>query len=199
MAAPTAADSDTPTNSSSASSSQILRQEVLGSRRFSNYFFAIIVSIGGLGFFLASLSIYFHVALLPFGPSPDLEFIPQGIAMGFYGVAALLLSTYLWLVITWDVGGGVNIFDKQTETVTIQRSGFPGKNREIKIAHPIDSIQAVKVVLQDGLNTKRSLYLRVKGKGDIPLTRVGQPLPISTLENQGAELARFLDVPLEGL
>jgi hypothetical protein len=28
---------------------------------------------------------------------------------------------------------------------------------------------------------------------------VGQPMALSELENQGAELARFLGVPLEGL
>jgi hypothetical protein len=43
------------------------------------------------------------------------------------------------------------------------------------------------------------LYLKVKQKRDIPLTRVGQPISLSQLENQGAELARFLGVPLEGL
>jgi hypothetical protein len=53
--------------------------------------------------------------------------------------------------------------------------------------------------LKEGLSPKRSLYLRVKGRGDLPLTRVGQPLPLSELENQGAELARFLGIPLEGL
>jgi len=41
--------------------------------------------------------------------------------------------------------------------------------------------------------------LRVKGLRDVPLTRVGQPLALSALENQGADLARFLGVPLEGL
>ena len=119
--------------------------------------------------------------------------------MGFYGIAALLLSTYLWLIAAWNIGGGYNEFNQETGEAVIVRSGFPGKNREIKITHPLTDIQSIKVVLQDGLNTKRSLYLRVKGKADIPLTRVGQPLPISTLENQGAELARFLNVPLEGL
>lgn len=186
--------STAPTNTDS-----LLRQEVLGSRRFSNYFFASIVSIGGIGFFLASLSSYSHTNLIPFGNASELIFIPQGAAMGFYGVAAILLATYLWLVINWDVGGGYNEFDKSTGEASIVRSGFPGKNREIKVTYQLGDIQAVKVVLQDGLNTKRSLYLRVKGKADIPLTRVGQPLPISTLENQGAELARFLEIPLEGL
>ena len=176
-----------------------LRQEVLGSRRFSNYFFASIVSIGGIGFLLASLSSYFHVNLIPFGSSSELIFIPQGAVMGFYGTAAVLLATYLWLLIQWDVGGGYNEFDKTTGEVSIFRNGFPGKNRKLNVTHALSDIQAVKVVLQDGLNTKRSLYLRVKGTADIPLTRVGQPLPISTLENQGAELARFLEIPLEGL
>ena len=31
------------------------------------------------------------------------------------------------------------------------------------------------------------------------MTRVGQPMSLAAVENQGAELARFLQVPLEGL
>ncbi|HHP7245645.1 MAG TPA: photosystem I assembly protein Ycf4, partial [Elainellaceae cyanobacterium] len=53
--------------------------------------------------------------------------------------------------------------------------------------------------IKEGLNPRRALYLRIKGKGELPLTRVGQPIPLSELENQGAELARFLGIPLEGL
>ena len=34
---------------------------------------------------------------------------------------------------------------------------------------------------------------------DLPLTRVGEPLPLAQLEQDGAELARFLGVNLEGL
>ncbi|MGB5917321.1 MAG: photosystem I assembly protein Ycf4 [Phormidesmis sp.] len=49
------------------------------------------------------------------------------------------------------------------------------------------------------MSPKRALYLKVKGKGEIPLTRVGQPISLADLENQGAELARFLQVPLEGV
>jgi len=41
--------------------------------------------------------------------------------------------------------------------------------------------------------------LCVKKRRDIPLTRVGEPISLSELENKGAELARFLTVPLEGL
>lgn len=119
--------------------------------------------------------------------------------MGFYGFAALGLATYLWLVITLDVGGGYNEFDKASKRVRIVRSGFFGQNRRIEIDQPLTDVTAIRVDIKEGLNPKRALYLRLKGRPDIPLTRVGQPIPLSELENQGAELARFLQVPLEGL
>jgi hypothetical protein len=178
---------------------QVLRQSVLGSRRLSNYWWAIAVTIGGVGFLLAALSSYFKTNLLPFSDATQLVFIPQGIAMGFYGTLGILFSLYLWLSIALDIGGGFNEFDKSSGQIKIFRWGFPGKNRRIELDCNIEDVQAVKVALQEGLNPKRSLYLRVKGMRDIPLTRVGQPLALSELENQGAELARFLGVPLEGL
>jgi hypothetical protein len=33
----------------------------------------------------------------------------------------------------------------------------------------------------------------------LPLTQVGEPQPLADLELSGAQLARFLGVPLEGL
>ncbi len=177
----------------------MLRYEVIGSRRLSNYWWATVVAIGGVGFFLAGLSSYLNVTLLPFGDSINLVFIPQGIAIGFYGVAALLLATYLGLVITWDVGAGFNEFDKEAGMVKVFRWGFPGKNRRIDISCRIADVQSVRIVLREGFNPKRAVYLRIKGRGDIPLTRVGQPLSLAELENQGAEIASFLGVPIEGL
>ncbi|MBF2000110.1 MAG: photosystem I assembly protein Ycf4 [Synechococcales cyanobacterium C42_A2020_086] len=177
----------------------VLRQSVLGARRFSNFFWAFVSTLGGVGFLLSSLSSYFQVNLLPFSDPTQLVFIPQGIAMGFYGVAGTLLGLYLWLIAIWDVGGGYNEFNRETGTLTIFRWGFPGKNRRIEVTHPLEDVQSIRVELREGLNPRRTLYLRIKGKGDVPLTRVGQPLSLSELENQGAELARFLRVPLEGL
>lgn len=187
------------TAQTTSSETQILHQSVVGSRRFSNYWWATIVTLGATGFLLAGVSSYLHINLLPFSDPTKLVFIPQGIAMGFYGVAGTLLSLYLWLTILWDVGGGYNEFDRQSGQVKIFRWGFPGKNRKIELTCKTEDVQSVKVELREGLNPKRSLYLRVKGKRDIPLTRVGQPLSLAELENQGAELARFLGVPLEGL
>ncbi len=176
-----------------------LRQDILGSRRLSNYFWAVIVTMGGVGFLLSGLSSYLKVNLLIVSDTSNLQFVPQGIALTFYGVAGFLLAIYLWLVILWDVGGGYNEFDKNTGKATISRSGFPGKNRLVEVNIPLEDIQSVRAEIREGLNPKRVLYLRAKKRRDIPLTRVGEPIALSTLENQGAELAKFLQVPLEGL
>lgn len=177
----------------------VIRQPVLGSRRFSNYWWAIIVSIGATGFFLAGLSSYTKINLLPVGDATQLIFIPQGVAMSFYGTAGLLLAIYLWLVVILDVGGGYNEFNKETGLVKIFRWGFPGKNRRIEFSCRMQDVQSIRVDIKEGLSPRRALYLRVKDRRDVPLTRVGQPLSLLELENQGAELARFLSIPLEGL
>jgi hypothetical protein len=119
--------------------------------------------------------------------------------MGLYGLAALILALYLWLTIIWDIGSGFNEFNKETGQIKILRFGFPGKNRQIEFSCPTEDVQSVRVDIKEGLSPRRAIYLRIKGRNEIPLTRVGQPLPLSELENEGAQLARFLEVPLEGL
>ena len=177
----------------------ILRRDVLGARRISNYWWAVVISLGASGFLLSGISSYLKVNLLPFADPTQLLFVPQGIVMSFYGSLGLLIALYLWLIILWDVGGGYNEFNKQTNRLDIFRWGFPGKNRRIEISHALEDVQALKIDIREGFNPRRTLYLRIKGRGEIPLTRVGQPLSLAELENQGAELARFLQVPLEGL
>ncbi|MEA5593717.1 photosystem I assembly protein Ycf4 [Rivularia sp. UHCC 0363] len=179
--------------------SNVLTQKVLGSRRFSNYWWATIVFLGATGFLLAGLSSYFQKNLLLVTDATQLIFFPQGLVMGLYGIAGLLLSSYLWLVILWDLGGGYNEFNRETGQIKIFRWGFPGKNRRIEIDFPTQDAQSVRVDIKEGINPRRALYLRVKGRRDIPLTRVGQPLSLKELETQGAQLAKFLGVPLEGL
>ncbi len=179
--------------------SRVLQQNILGSRRFSNYLWAVIVTMGGLGFLLAGLSSYFKINLLLVSDTTEIQFVPQGIALTFYGIAGFLLATYLRVVVALDVGGGYNKFDKNEGKVKIYRLGFPGKNRRVEVEFPIEDVQSVRVEIREGLNPKRALYLRAKKRRDIPLTRVGEPISLSTLENQGAELAKFLEIPLEGL
>jgi hypothetical protein len=177
-------------------SSAVLEQPVLGSRRPSNLAVAVVVSLGGVGFFLTSLSSYLGMDLLPIGHPAELAYVPQGLVMGLYGVAAVLLASYLWTVIGLDVGAGSNRFDRAAGSARIRRRGF---RQVIDVDIPLREIQAVKVEVRDGLNPRRRLALKLQGRRDLPLTRVGEPMPLADLESSGAQLARFLGVPLEGV
>nr|YP_009293855.1 photosystem I assembly protein Ycf4 [Ahnfeltia plicata]AOM65543.1 photosystem I assembly protein Ycf4 [Ahnfeltia plicata]UAT97196.1 photosystem I assembly protein Ycf4 [Ahnfeltia plicata]UAT97401.1 photosystem I assembly protein Ycf4 [Ahnfeltia plicata] len=179
--------------------SKIRTDEILGSRRFSNYWWATTILLGGLGFFLVGLSSYLKIELLPFTKSSELLFIPQGIIMTFYGTIAILLSIFLWLTIFWNVGGGYNEFNNNEGIITIFRLGFPGKNRILQLEYNIQDIQSIRVSIQDGLTPRREIYLKMKDKREIPLTRVGQPLLLSEIEEQATTLAKFLGVVLEGI
>jgi hypothetical protein len=183
----------------SGNDASVLHYEIVGARRFSNIFFGIVVAIGAIGFLLAGLSSYFNLALLPFIPTPDLQFVPQGLALTGYGIAGVLLDLYLWAIVVLDVGSGFNEFNQKTQKAKIFRLGYPGKNRRIDFEYDLKDIQAIRVEIKNGLNPKRALYIRVKGKKDIPITQVGQPMALSKLEDSAAELAKFLGVPLEGL
>ena len=171
-------------------------QPVIGSRRLSNYVVAVLVSIGGAGFLLTSASSYLGTELLPLGHPAELVWVPQGLVMGAYGLGAILLSSYLWAVIAIDVGSGYNRFDLGSDTITIERRGF---RQLINFTLSCSDVQAVKVEVRDGLNPRRRLSLRLRGRRDLPLTRVGEPMPLADLERSGAELARYLNVPLEGV
>lgn len=176
--------------------SDLLEQPVLGSRRPSNLLMAVAVSLGGVGFLLTSLSSYLARDLLPIGHPAELVFVPQGLVMGLYGTAAVLLAIYLWTVIGLDVGAGSNRFDRRAGTATIRRQAF---RQLIDVEIRLRDIQAVKVEVRDGLNPRRRLALKLQGRRDLPLTRVGEPMPLADLEQSGAQLARFLGVPLEGV
>nr|YP_010728808.1 photosystem I assembly protein Ycf4 [Lithothamnion corallioides]WEA77126.1 photosystem I assembly protein Ycf4 [Lithothamnion corallioides] len=173
--------------------------QILGSRRLSNYWWATIILLGGISFFLVGISSYSHIEILPFTQSSEISFIPQGAIMIFYGTLAICLSLFLWLTIFWNVGAGYNEFNNEKGIITIFRLGFPGRNRSLSLTYRIKEIQAIRINIQDGLTPKREIYLKTKDKREIPLTRVGQPLLLSEIEKQASELAKFLGVVLEGL
>ena len=102
----------------------LLELPVLGSRRLSNVLVALVVTTGGIGFLLTSVSSYLGIDLLPIGHPAELAWLPQGLVMGLYGLAAMALCAYLWVVIGIDVGAGSNRFDRVAGTATISRRGF---------------------------------------------------------------------------
>lgn len=181
------------------SQQKIIRYQVPGARRLSNYIWGIILALGGIGFFLTGLSSYVGIQLLPFINKSSLQFFPQGLVMCFYGSLGILLGLYIGLLLLWDLGEGFNEFNFETGQIKIFRWGFPGKNRRIDLQYPIEDVQSIRVEIQEGFNPKRVIYLRLRGNREIPLTRAGQPISIQELENQAAELAKLLQVSLEGM
>ena len=179
--------------------SSIKIDKILGSRRLSNYWWASIILVGGLGFFLVGITSYLDIKISNVLPNESIIFIPQGAIMTFYGMTGLLISLFLWYTIFFDVGGGYNEFNNNTNIITIFRFGFPGRNRILKLQYKFSEIDSIKINIQDGLSPKREIYLKTKDKREIPLTKVGEPMSIHETEKQAKEIASFLQIQLEGI
>lgn len=193
----------------------IRRYFIVGERRLSNYWWATVICIGSFGFFFTGISSYFQT-LIPSGgesnlnsfvlsffsnifQSKDINFFPQGLLMCFYGSLGFLLSIYWWFLIFWNVGGGFNEFNKKENFIRIFRWGYPGKNRKIDLYYTLKDVESIRVEIQQGFDSQRTIYLKLKGNREIPITGIGQPLTLKEIEKQASELANFLQVSLEGL
>jgi hypothetical protein len=170
---------------------------ILGSRRLSNYFWVIISLIGGASFFTVGICSYFKVNLEPFINTQFITFLPQGILMTFYGFIGILFSMFLLLSVLFDIGGGYNKYDLSKRKIEMFRLGFPFVLRELLLTYDFKDIKSIKLVIKEGLNPKREIYLRTKDQKEIPLTRVGEPLLLSQIEEEAIDLSLFLNIPLE--
>nr|YP_009492014.1 hypothetical chloroplast protein RF4 [Pediastrum angulosum]AWI68139.1 hypothetical chloroplast protein RF4 [Pediastrum angulosum]AWI68428.1 hypothetical chloroplast protein RF4 [Pediastrum duplex] len=189
----------------------IRRYVIIGERRLSNYWWATIILIGAIGFLLTGISSYIgtknslfvsesFISSLSAEPTiTNISFFPQGLLMCFYGSLGLLLSLYWWFLIFWNVGGGFNEFNKKEGIIRIFRWGYPGKNRKIDLSYTLKDVESIRVELKEGFDSQRTIFMTLKGKREIPLTGIGQPLTIQEIEKQASELANFLQVSLEGL
>nr|AYC64546.1 photosystem I assembly protein Ycf4 [Pseudoderbesia arbuscula] len=174
----------------------IRRYKIIGARRFSNYWWASIICIGSFCFLFTGLASYLNISIFIF-KSENIQFFPQGLVMSFYGLLGVIFSVYLWLTIFWSIGSGFNEFDHLKQKVRIFRWGFPGKNRRINLYYDFTEVEGIRVEVQQGLNPKRNIYLQIRGKREIPLTRIGQPLTYEQIEKKAADLAKFLKVSLK--
>ena len=182
---------------SNLSSFNKIEQKINGARKISNYLIGGMLSIGGIGFILAAISSYTGKDLLPLGNPSSLLFIPQGIIMGAYGILANLLNIYLWYLVFINFGSGYNSFDKNSKSIEIKRKGF-FKDVEVKLN--FDEIKSVKLDINEGFNPRRRIALVLKGrKKALPLSGAGELKPLLQVEEEGARLAKFLNVNLEGL
>nr|QHB78459.1 photosystem I assembly protein Ycf4 [Diplazium giganteum] len=171
---------------------------IKGSRTFANSCWACILVCGATGFPPVGFSSCVGEDLIPGLSSEHIVFIPQGVVMCFYGIAGLFLGLYLWCTAFRNVGGGYNLFDKREGFSSIFRWGFPGKNRRIHIRLVLKDVEAVGLESRGGFYPRRILYLKVRGRRNIPLTRIGEDLTLGDMEEKAAEPARFPRVSIEG-
>uniref|UniRef100_UPI0030E095D4 photosystem I assembly protein Ycf4 n=1 Tax=Polystichum piceopaleaceum TaxID=341147 RepID=UPI0030E095D4 len=171
---------------------------IKGSRTIANLCWACILVCGATGFLLVGFSSCVGEDLIPGLSSEHIVFIPQGIVMFFYGIAGLFLGLYLWCTAFRNVGGGYNLFDKREGFLSLFRWGFPGTNRRIRIRVVLKDVEAVGLESREGFYPRRILYLKVRGRQNIPLTRIGESLTLGDMEEKAAEPARFPRVSIEG-
>jgi hypothetical protein len=177
----------------------LLRENIVGSRNINSFVIMSILFFAGLGFFLAGLSSYLNINLLEITDTSEIVFIPQGIAMLFYGSGALGISLYLFLTFIWDVGSGYNEFSKRENIVRIVRLGFPGKNRTLFLSYEFKNIKSLKFLIKQGLNPRYNILLILKDRREIPLFPPQFLLNPTELEKKAIELSKFLEVPMESL
>jgi hypothetical protein len=91
----------------------VRRDIVLGSCRPNNYFFRRILFFGGLSFFLTGVSSWWGET--SFIGNTNIQFLPQGLVMCFYGSIRIRLGLYLILRRFFSVGKGFNEYDKEKE------------------------------------------------------------------------------------
>jgi hypothetical protein len=180
-------------------SESIIKDEIVGARNFRSSLGMLILFLAGLGFFLAGLSSYFNVNLLQITDTSEIRFIPQGIALLFYGTGALGLALYLLLTIIWNIGSGYNEFSKDEQLVRIVRIGFPGKNRLVFLSYDFNNIKNLKFLIKQGLNPRCNILLVLKDRREIPLFPAQFLLNPNDTEKRAIDLSNFLNVPLERL
>ena len=199
-------------NSKNMEKSLVRRYIITGERRSSNYCWALIISFGSIGFLITGIFSYLGTNPLAgtdmeltqaiengFLNNQLIPFFPQGLLMSFYGMLGFLLSLYWWFLIFWNIGSGFNEFNRKEGKIRIFRWGYPGKNRKIDLSYSLNEVEAIKVELKQGLDPQRTIYLKLQGNREIPLTGIGQPLILKDIEKQASELANFLQISLEGL
>ena len=174
-----------------------IRLDFTGSRRLSNIFWALTISLGGFGFFLNGLSSFFGINLLFFSGASEISFIPQGIVLLFYGTVGSILGIFIALTVFWNVGSGYNEYNRGLQKINLYRKGFPGKNRELKFTFLFAEVKSIKIKIKEGINPKRQLFLCLKDSREIPLTGIEQPFALNKIEDEAIIIAKYLNVFLE--
>lgn len=184
-------------------SKDIIRRDIIfGTRRFSNYVFNGILFLCGLCLFLGGLSRRQQKSIIPFLDITEIQFLPQGIIICFYGLISIRLRSYFFVRGSFAVGTGFTEYNKEKKQIRIFRWGFPGNNRQLEIIYPFSELESLQI---ENLNRfirpmTLNLYLILKKNQKILITGIDIAEILSTQKAEifATKLAQFLQIPLEG-
>ena len=175
----------------------IIQDTINNSNYIGNYIFTRFLNFRGSLFFIVGFSSwnkpinsYFYI--------PEIQFIPQGFVICFYGRLIFFTSVYLFLMRFLSIGTGFNEYNKQKEEITIFRWGFPGKNRRFKLSYSLIEIETLVLENRNYIieMNNSSLYLLMTNKQKVLLIRDSM-LTVQEIEYFSADLSRFLKIPLK--
>jgi hypothetical protein len=126
-----------------------------------------------------------------------LTFIPQGLVMCFYGIAGMFVGTYLGCAIVLNVGAGYNEIDCKEGIVTLFRWGFPGQNRKIRVRFLIRDIERIIIYSQNRFSSRANIALELQNGIQIPFYSNIESWTVQKIEEEAAQLAQWLQVPLD--
>jgi hypothetical protein len=169
-----------------------------GAANFTNICWAFILLLGSSGFLTLGIFSYLNpIGLMPSTSTGDIQFIPQGLVMSFYGTAGLFLGSYLWLTIFFNIGSGYNEVDLKKGCITLFRWGFPGNKRKNRIRCLFYNIKAIQVNSTSLFGQPAGIVLELKGAKKLLFYSTTNGLKLENLEQEAAELAQYLNIPLK--
>ena len=179
----------------------IRRDTFIGSRSISNYFFIMTLFISGFVFFITGISSWNSDFILSYFYISEIQFIPQGFAICFYGSLAIILGLYLFLMLSFRIGSGFNEYNKKNRQIIIFRWGFPGLKRRYKFSYSFSEVDSLILEGQNGFPNLRNLELCLLLKSQIKITIIKlDAVNIYTrqeMEEFSADLAQFLQIPFK--
>jgi hypothetical protein len=168
-----------------------------GSRCLENSFWAVGMSLGGLCFFMAGLSSFWKINFLVCFRYNEVAFFPQGLILLFYGTLGSILGIFLLLNVWWNVGSGYNEYNRDIQKVILYRNGFPGKNKTITFTFAFQTIKAIQVRIQEGINLKHQVLMFLKDNREVPLTGSDPVLLLQRTEVEALSISKYLNIALK--
>nr|ALP13674.1 Ycf4 [Karenia brevis] len=167
-----------------------------GARNTSNLIFSILLTLGGLGFFLTGLSSFFKYNLIFLTNVSEIAFLPQGIVLLLYGTIGLTLGSFLFLTFYWNLGAGYNLYCTKKKAVLFYRTRFPGRktNNPLLLKFPFATINSLGLKRGTALSPDNSVIAYTSNGSKFPLMYTDT---MEVARNSAMTLAYLMNCPVD--